>query len=71
MSSAKATPRVARIAYTRAEAAHALGMSVDSFERHVQPYVRLVRRGKLRLIPLTELQTWLDDNAEQTVKGAA
>jgi integrase len=30
-------------------------MSLDSFERHVQPHLRLVRRGKLRLVPITEL----------------
>ncbi|MEA2361671.1 MAG: hypothetical protein QOD71_816 [Thermoleophilaceae bacterium] len=41
----------------------ALGMSLDSFERHVQPHVRLVRRGKLRLVPVTELQRWLDESA--------
>ena len=28
-----------------------LGMSLDSFERHVQPELRLIRRGKLRLVP--------------------
>jgi hypothetical protein len=33
-----------------------LGMSLDSFERHVQPELRLTRRGKLRLVPLTELE---------------
>jgi len=39
------------LALTREDAATALGMSLDSFERHVQPEVRLVRRGKLRLAP--------------------
>ncbi len=52
-----------RLALKRDEAAQALGMSLDSFERHVQPHVRLVRRGKLRLVPVTELQRWLDHNA--------
>ena len=45
-----------RVALTREEAAHALGMSLDSFERHVQAEVRLVQRGKLRLVPVAELQ---------------
>jgi hypothetical protein len=40
---------VQRVALTRAEAAEALGISVDSFERHVQPEVRLIRRGRMRL----------------------
>ena len=35
---------VSRLALTRAEAAEALGISVDSFDRYVQPEIRLVRR---------------------------
>ena len=42
---------VPRVALSRQEAAVALGMSLDSFERHVQPELRLIRRGKLRLVP--------------------
>ncbi len=56
-----------RLAFTRAEAASALGMSINSFERHVQPELRLVRRGKLRLIPLAELERWLEENAQWTL----
>ena len=41
-----------------------LGMSLDSFERHVQPELRLIRRGKLRLVPLAELERWANENAE-------
>jgi hypothetical protein len=37
-------------------------MSVDSFERHVQPEIRLVRRGKLRLVPVAELGRWVEEN---------
>lgn len=55
---------VPRLALTRAEAATALGMSLDSFERHVQPDLRLVRRGKLRVVPVSELERWLERNAE-------
>ncbi len=43
-----------RLAMTRAEAARSLGVSINSFERHVQPELRIVRRGKLRLIPVRE-----------------
>jgi hypothetical protein len=49
---------------TRQEAAAALGMSINSFERHVQPELRLVRRGKLRLIPVREIERWLEDNSD-------
>jgi hypothetical protein len=41
-----------------------LGMSLDSFERHVQPELRLIRRGKLRLVPVAELERWASESAE-------
>lgn len=62
-----ATGPVPRVALTREEAAAALGMSLDSFERHVQPELRLIRRGKLRLIPVCELERWADGAAERTL----
>ena len=54
---------VPRFALTRAEAAASLGMSLDSFERYVQPHVRLIRVGSLRLVPVGEVERWVDDNA--------
>jgi hypothetical protein len=56
-----------RLAITRAEAARALGVSINSFERHVQPELKIVRRGKLRLIPVREIERWLEENAEWTL----
>jgi hypothetical protein len=56
-----------RLAVTRAEAARALGVSINSFERHVQPELKIVRRGKLRLIPVREIERWLEENAEWTL----
>jgi hypothetical protein len=58
---------IPRVALTRDEAAAALGMSLDSFERHVQPELRLIRRGKLRLVPVCELERWADAAAERTI----
>jgi hypothetical protein len=55
---------VPRVALSRQEAAASLGMSLDSFERHVQPELKLIRRGKLRLVPLVELERWAIENAE-------
>lgn len=49
---------------TREVAATMLGMSVDSFERYVQPDLRLVRRGRLRLVPVAEIQRWAKENSE-------
>lgn len=54
-----------RLALTRTEAAESLGMSLDSFERHVQDEIRLIRRGRMRLVPVTELQQWLEREAER------
>jgi hypothetical protein len=63
------TRPVPRIALTREEAARAIGMSLTSFEIHVQPEIRLIRRGKLRLVPVRELTRWADENAELTLAG--
>ena len=55
------------IAVTREVAARMLGMSVDSFERFVQPEVRLIRKGRLRLVPVDELRKWAEASAERTL----
>ena len=60
-------PGVPRLALTREEAARSIGMSVDSFERYAQPDLRLVRRGRLRLVPVRELESWLEKNAERVL----
>jgi hypothetical protein len=57
-----------RLALTRVEAAASLGISVDSFERFVQPEFRLIRRGRLRLVPVAELERWLDSNAARVLE---
>ena len=61
------TAPVPRLALTREEAAASLGMSLDSFERHVQPSLRMIRRGRLRLVPIVELERWAEQEAEATL----
>ncbi|MGZ6651439.1 MAG: hypothetical protein ACXVHB_28810 [Solirubrobacteraceae bacterium] len=61
---------IAPIALSKSQAAGALGMSVDSFDRYVGPDVRCVRRGRLRLYPVSELQRWADENAERLLGEA-
>ena len=56
--------QVTPILVNRTTAAEMMGMSVDSFERYVQPELRIVRRGKLRLVPVDELKRWGQANAE-------
>jgi hypothetical protein len=67
----RATPLapVPRILLTRREAAAALGRSLNTFERYVQPHLRLVRLGRMRLVPLGELRRWAHGAAEATVRG--
>ncbi len=52
-----------RLALSKREAARALGVSVDFLEHHVLHELRIVRRGRRRLIPVRELERWLDANA--------
>jgi hypothetical protein len=41
-----------------------LGVSRDFADEHVKPELRIVRRGsKTILIPIAELQRWLDKSA--------
>ena len=56
---------IPRLALSREEAADSLGMSLNSFERHVQPTIRLVRLGRMRLVPVSELERWLGENASR------
>ena len=52
-----------RVLLSRMEAAEALGMSLRHFQRHVQPHLRCVYSGQLRLFPVRELERWADENA--------
>jgi hypothetical protein len=63
----ESTRTVPRVALPRAEAAEALGISLDSFERYVQPELRVVRRGRLRLVAVRELERWVEANAARTL----
>jgi excisionase family DNA binding protein len=56
-----------RLALSKVEASEALGVSVDFFEQHVMPELRIVRRGRRRLIPVAELERWLSDSAARTL----
>ena len=65
-----ARERDVRLALSKPDAAAALDISVNSFERHVQPELRVVRRGKLRLFPVAELERWLRENSERVFEDA-
>ncbi len=41
-----------------------LGVSRDFFDEHIKPELRIVRRGsKTIMIPVAELERWLEKNA--------
>jgi hypothetical protein len=52
-----------RLALRRGEAAIALGLSDESFDRFVRPHIRVVRLGSLRLYAIDELRGFLDERA--------
>jgi excisionase family DNA binding protein len=62
-------PEVPRLAMSKQEAAQALGVSVNFFEAEIASELRMVRRGRRRLVPVRELERWLQDHAD--LAGAA
>ena len=66
------TPREAlgpRLAVSPDEAAAILGVSRDYFDEHVIGELRVVRRGRRILVPLVEIERWLDRNAARATVG--
>jgi excisionase family DNA binding protein len=59
-----------RLALSPDEAAGLLGVSRDYFDQHILPELRIVRRGRRILIPLTELERWLDQSAANATVAA-
>lgn len=53
-----------RLALSPAEAAAALGVSRDYFDKHVGPLVPMVRLGRRKLVPAKALEQWLNTIAE-------
>ena len=56
---------VPRYTLTRREAAASLGISINHFERKVQPELKVVLSGQLILIPVAELERWVQRHAHQ------
>ena len=59
---------VPRYTLTRREAAASLGISINHFERRVQPELKVVISGQLVLIPIAELERWVQRNARRLVE---
>ncbi len=56
---------VPRYTLTRKEAAASLGISLNHFERRVQPELKVVISGQLVLIPVVELERWVRQRAPE------
>ena len=56
-----------RTALTINEACESLGVGWDLFHKSIEPELRVVRIGRRKLIPISELQAWLDRNAEKVL----
>lgn len=60
-----------RLSLRREEAAQALGISDESFDRYVRPFVPVVRLGSLRLYPVAGLQAFLDEHGSSPMEDVA
>ena len=66
-SSAEVNPR---LALSPDEAAASIGVSRDFFDAHIAHELRVVRRGRRKLIPVRELEKWLDRAASTALDGS-
>jgi excisionase family DNA binding protein len=53
------------------QACASLGVSWDTWHEHIEHEVKIVRIGRRKLVPVRELERWLDEHAETTLPGAA
>lgn len=60
-----------RLALSVAEACECLGVGWDFWREHVAPEVRIVRRGRRKLVPVRELEAWLEANADRVLEEPA
>ena len=57
-----------RLALSPGEAAQALGCSRDFFDEHIGRELRWTRRGRLKFVSITELESWLRRTAALTLE---
>jgi hypothetical protein len=56
---------IPRLALRPSEAAAACGVSEDHFREEIAPNLRWVRQGRVKLVAISEIERWLDENAER------
>lgn len=55
------------IALKPTAAAAAMGVGETFFNEEIAPDLRVIRRGRVRLFPVAELERWADEHAEKTL----
>ena len=55
---------IPRVCLTPPEAAASLGVGATFFDTEIAPELKVIRRGRKRLIPIRELERWSAENAE-------
>lgn len=55
------------LALRREAAAHALGVSDETFDKHVRPTLPVVRLGSVRVYPVAALERWLLEHADSPI----
>lgn len=58
---------VPRLALTVEEACVALGIGEDFWRVQIAPEVRIVRRGRRKLVAVAALEAWLAENGERVL----
>jgi excisionase family DNA binding protein len=58
-----------RLALSIDDAARVLSVSRDSFERHVMSEIRVVRVGRRLLVPVRELEAWVERSSAMPLVG--
>lgn len=56
-------PAAPRLALGIGEACDALGVGWDLWHEQIEPEIRLVRLGRRKLVPVSELRAWLERHA--------
>jgi excisionase family DNA binding protein len=62
-------PSTPALALSVEQACEALGVSWDTWHASIEPDVKIVRLGRRKLIPVAELERWLDEHAETALGG--
>lgn len=52
------------VTYTQRQAAAALGCSVGFFREHILHELKVIRRGRRTLVPVREIERWVEESAE-------